>query len=137
MSLARFAPVALLLGALAAAAADPVPTALEHPDDAPYWVAGQINVIFQAHPGFGAAYSGEHSLRPEPEAATSAVATFYSTFRLSRWTEGIVDLELAAGGGLSTALGLAGFTNLDVVRNPNLGAEPYLARAMVRQIVPL
>ena len=27
------------------------------------------------------------------------------------------------------ALGLAGFTNLDVVRNPNLGPKPYLARS--------
>src|SRR5262249_23987909 len=35
------------------------------------------------------------------------------------------------------ALGLAGFTNIDVVRNPELGPAPYLARAMLRQIIPL
>jgi carbohydrate-selective porin OprB len=45
--------------------------------------------------------------------------------------------EAAAGGGLSDALGLAGFTNLDVVRNPTLGTTPYIARGMVRQIIPL
>src|SRR5262249_16661688 len=35
------------------------------------------------------------------------------------------------------ALGLAGFTNLDVVRNPSLGATPYLARLSARVVVPL
>ena len=48
-----------------------------------------------------------------------------------------MDVESAGGRGLSSALGLAGFTNLDVVRNPELGPVPYLARAMVRQIIPL
>jgi hypothetical protein len=45
--------------------------------------------------------------------------------------------EAAAGGGLSDALGLAGFTDLDVVRNPTLGRTPYIARGMIRQIIPL
>ena len=43
----------------------------------------------------------------------------------------------AGGRGLSDALGLAGFTNLDVVRNPTLGSAPYIARAMVHVTVPL
>ena len=43
-------------------------------------------------------------------------------------TDFILDVESAGGRGLSEALGLAGFTNLDVVRNPNLGTTPYLAR---------
>src|SRR5262249_34530206 len=34
-------------------------------------------------------------------------------------------------------LGLAGFTNLDVVRNPSLGSAPYLARVMVRRVFAL
>ena len=38
---------------------------------------------------------------------------------------------------MSEALGLAGFTNLDVVRNPALGPTPYLARFELRQIIPL
>ena len=45
--------------------------------------------------------------------------------------------EAAAGGGLSDALGLAGFTDLDVVRNPTLGTTPYIARGMIRQIISL
>jgi len=35
-------------------------------------------------------------------------------------TEVFLDIESAGGHGLSEALGLAGFTNLDVVRNPAL-----------------
>src|SRR5262249_22277749 len=51
--------------------------------------------------------------------------------------EALLDFESAGGGGLSDALGLAGFTNLDVVRNPTLGATPYVARLMVRKVVAL
>jgi high affinity Mn2+ porin len=32
---------------------------------------------------------------------------------------------------------MAGFVNLDVVRNPTLGDVPYVARIMLRQIIPL
>ena len=41
------------------------------------------------------------------------------------------------GAALSQALGIAGFTNLDVVRNPNLGSKPYLARVQLRQTLGL
>ena len=44
---------------------------------------------------------------------------------------------MALGGGLSQALGVAGFPNLDVVRNPTLGHAPYIARAQIHQIIPL
>ena len=47
----------------------------------------------------------------------------------------ILDIESAGGRGLSEALGLAGFTNLDVVRNPNLGPTPYLARYQIHQVI--
>ena len=50
-------------------------------------------------------------------------------------TDFILDIESAGGRGLSEALGLAGFTNLDVVRNPNLGSTPYVARAQFHQTI--
>jgi high affinity Mn2+ porin len=65
------------------------------------------------------------------------VATIFLGYQLSRTTEVFADAESAAGGGLSDALGLAGFVNVDVVPNPELGPSPYLARAMIRQIIPL
>jgi hypothetical protein len=118
-------------------AEDPTVTLFPHSQSAPYWVSGQDNIIFQWHPSFDAPYSGAHSFSPQAERATSNVATIFLGYQLSRDTEVFADVESAAGGGLSDALGLAGFVNVDVVRNPELGPSPYLARAMIRQIVPL
>ena len=42
-----------------------------------------------------------------------------------------------AAAAIAEALGLAGFTNLDVVRNPNLGSTPYTARAQLHQTIGL
>jgi hypothetical protein len=71
------------------------------------------------------------------EHATSFVATLYSGVRLGTRTEIFLDLESAGGGGISQAFGLAGFTDLDVVRNPSLGAAPYIARAYIHYSIPL
>src|SRR4030088_22837 len=94
-----------------------------------WWLSGQVNTIYQWHPAFRAAYSGPNSLRPVREHATSLVATLYTGARVGSRTEILFDLESAAGGGISQAFGLAGFTNLDVVRNPTLGSAPGGARA--------
>jgi high affinity Mn2+ porin len=111
-------------------------TFFPHPDRR-YWVSGQINVIFQANPPFDAAYSGPNSLRNRYEKATSRVMTLFTGLKLDDSTELLVDVEETGGRGLSDALGLAGFTNLDVVRNPDLGQAPYLARAMVHKVFAL
>jgi high affinity Mn2+ porin len=102
-----------------------------------YWISGQANVVFQWHPSFPAAYSGPHSLRSTAESATSKVYTLYLGYELTPTTAVYLDAESAGGTGLSSAFGLAGFTNLDVVRNPSLGASPYLARLIIQQIIPL
>jgi high affinity Mn2+ porin len=44
---------------------------------------------------------------------------------------------VALGGGLSQAVGAAGFPNLDVVRNPTLSHAPYPARMEIHQLIPL
>jgi hypothetical protein len=49
----------------------------------------------------------------------------------------MVDVEETGGRGLSDALGVAGFTNLDVVRNPSIGQAPYIARLMFHHIFAL
>jgi carbohydrate-selective porin OprB len=46
-------------------------------------------------------------------------------------------VQETGGHGIGEALGLAGFTNLDVVRNPSLSHAPYIARLMIHQIIPL
>ncbi len=110
---------------------------VDHPVDSPWWISGQINVIYQHHGPFHADYSGPNSLSPEEEDAASIVATFYSAYAASPRTEFLFDLESAGGHGISDARGLGGFTNVDVVRNPDLGASPYVARAEIHQVIPL
>ena len=116
---------------------DPAPTLLPHLKDERFWISAQDNIIFQYHPSFRAKYTGPNSLRPHGENATSNVGTLYLGYALARHTEIFFDLESADGGGISDALGLAGFTNVDVVRNPQLGVTPYIARGIIRQIVAL
>ncbi len=65
------------------------------------------------------------------------VATLYSGAHMGARTEILLDVESAGGGGISQALGLAGFSNLDVVRNPALGSAPYVARGLIRYTIPL
>ncbi len=116
---------------------DPVVTLFPHSQTARYWISGQSNVVFQWHPSFEAKYSGPNSFRSQAEHATSNVATLFLGLEVTHTTEIFADVETADGGGVSDALGLAGYINVDVVRNPELGPAPYLARAMVRQIIPL
>jgi hypothetical protein len=114
-------------------------TMFPHPDAARYLVAGQTNIIFQAHPGFHSPYSGTNSLLARGEYKVSLIGTLYLGYELisrPRYDlDAIYDEESAGGRGVSEALGLAGFTNLDVVRNPNLGSTPYMARVQLHQTI--
>ncbi|MGD0161417.1 MAG: carbohydrate porin [Candidatus Sulfotelmatobacter sp.] len=108
-----------------------------HFRDSRFWLSGQANFIFQTHPPFSAAYSGKNSLSPNYEKATSRVMTLYTGVRLNNSTELLVDIEEAGGSALSTGLGLAGNTDLDIVRNPLLSKEPYLGRAEIHKVFAL
>ncbi len=102
------------------------------------WVSAQANFIFQAHAPFHSPYSGTNSFQSRVETtALSRVLTLYTGVRLARWTEFIFNAEEAGGKGLSQALGIAAFTNLDVVRNPSLGQGVYAARYFIHQTFPL
>ncbi|WP_317890570.1 carbohydrate porin [Acidicapsa ligni] len=124
-----------------ASADSPVVTIFPHSDSALWWLSGQANIIFQGRPAFHSAYQGVNSFRNSAEYKTSLLGTLYTALRpdhsIRYNTDLILDLESAGGRGLSEALGLAGFTNLDVVRNPNLGSTPYLARYEIHQIIGL
>ncbi|MFP5235687.1 MAG: carbohydrate porin [Acidobacteriota bacterium] len=118
-----------------------VVTMFPHPEGARYWISGQANVIYQGRLPFHSPYQGPNSFRNSAEYKTSMVETLYTAVRPTRSvrynTDLILDIESAGGRGLSEALGLAGFTNLDVVRNPNLGAAPYLGRYEIHQVIGL
>jgi high affinity Mn2+ porin len=110
---------------------------LPHFKDTRFWLSGQANFIFQTHPDLHALYSGPNSLSPHYEKATSRVMTLYTGVRLNDSTEVLVDLEEAGGAALSTGLGLAGNTDLDIVRNPLLSKAPYLGRGMIHKVFAL
>jgi high affinity Mn2+ porin len=117
----------------------PIITMVQHPSAARYWISGQANVIFQGRLPFHSPYQGPNTFRNSAEYKASMVETLYTAVRRNmsvRYnTDFIFDLESAGGRGLSEALGLAGFTNLDVVRNPNLGSKPYIARYGIHQVI--
>jgi high affinity Mn2+ porin len=116
---------------------DPLPTMWPHPETDRLWISGQANFISQWHPAFHSPYSGRNSLSAEAQDATSRVLTLFTGLRLSSTTELLCDVQETGGHGVGEALGAAGFTNLDVVRNPTLSKAPYLARLMWHQIIPL
>jgi high affinity Mn2+ porin len=108
-----------------------------HFKDTRFWLSGQANFIFQAHPSFPAPYSGLHSLSPNYEKATSRVLTLYTGVRLNNSTELLADIEEAGGAALTEGFGLAGNTDLDIVRNPLLSKAPYLSRAVIHKVIAL
>jgi hypothetical protein len=148
-----FAAVALL--SLAARAQQPAPpgdaatpeaptpalTMAPHPEHAFYWLTGQANIVYQGRLPFHSPYEGTNSFQGGAEYKTSLVGTLYGGVRLDHSTryntDLILDIESTGGRGLSQALGLAGFTNLDVVRNPTLSTKPYLARYEIHQTIGL
>ncbi|HMD38750.1 MAG TPA: carbohydrate porin [Candidatus Acidoferrum sp.] len=119
------------------AVSDSLPVMLPHPETDRLWLSGQANFISQWHPAFDSPYRGPNSLSPQAQDATSRVLTLYTGLRFTTTTELLCDVQETGGHGIGEALGVAGFTNLDVVRNPTLGKAPYIARLMIHQIIPL
>jgi len=116
---------------------DSTESMLPHFKDRRFWLTGQANFIFQTHPGLPALYSGIHSLSPHYEKATSRVMTLYTGYRFNNSTEVLVDIEEAGGAALTQGFGLAGNTDLDIVRNPLLSKIPYLGRGMIHHVFAL
>jgi high affinity Mn2+ porin len=114
-------------------------TMFPHSQGSRYFVAGQANIIFQAHAPFHSPYQGDNSLVGRGEYKTSLIGTLFLGLQVVRdprfATDLALNIESAGGRGISQALGLAGFTNLDVVRNPTLGSKPYIARVQLHQTI--
>src|SRR4029077_1451101 len=120
----------------ASSSSDPA-TLFPHSESGRFWISGQANFISQWHPEFHSPYQGPNSLSPQAQDATSRVLTLLTGVEASSTTEFLCDVQETGGHGIGEALGLAGFTNLDVVRNPLLSKSPYVARLMWHQIIPL
>jgi hypothetical protein len=102
-----------------------------------FWISFQANFIRQQHSAFDAKYSGPDSFQPDSAHATSRVETLFTGFQIARQLEILADVESAGGAGLSNTLGIAGFPNVDVVRNPTLGESPYVSRVMLHYTLAL
>ena len=101
-----------------------------------FWISGQSNVIFQAHPPFHSPYSGPNSFRGYGENATSVSNTLYTGARIFRFSEMTVSAEESDGRGMSDGLGIAAYPNADVI-DPDLTGEVFLSRCFFHQTVPL
>lgn len=115
-------------------------TIFPHSESSRYWISGQANVVFQWHPAFRSPYQGPNSITPQAQSATTRVLTLFTGYQLTHTTEVLMDVEDATGGGIGNAVGLAGVTDLDDVRTVQgiqLSKKPYIARAILRQIIPL
>jgi hypothetical protein len=119
---------------------DPTVSIAADTNDAPapksYEIGGQITILPQGLFGFHSPYAGPHSLQSVAEIRTTDTYTLYLGDRINKHLEVYLDPEMTLGSGLSDGVGLAGFTNGEVVRNPNLSKSPYLARYFLRWIVP-
>jgi len=118
---------------------DAATTMFSHWEHSRFLIAGQANIIFQAHGPFHSPYEGTNSLLSRGEYKTSLLGTLYlgaQVIQNPKYNlDAIFDLESAGGRGDSEALGLAGATNLDVVRNPNLSSVPYVAQVQLHQTI--
>jgi hypothetical protein len=117
----------------------PIVAMARHSENSRYWLSGQANIIFQGDLPFHSPYQGTNSFISRGEYKTSLLGTIYTALRPThsiRYNNDLIlDIESAGGRGLSEAFGLAGFTNLDVVRNPNLGPTPYLSHYEIHQVI--
>ena len=66
---------------------------LHHPDDAAWWVSGQINSITQVQPGFHSPYAGGNSFTDGDHFATSFVATVYAAYQPTSLTSNVSTVE--------------------------------------------
>lgn len=119
----------------------PSTTLFPHSTSSRFLASGQANIVFQAHGPFHSPHEGVSSFVGRGEYKVSLVGTLFLGAQLRKdphsSTDVLLDFESAGGRGISQALGLAGFTNLDVVRNPLLGSKPYIARVQIHQVIGL
>ena len=99
----------------------------------PFTFHFQQTIISQSKPGFSAPYSGQNSLSPLSETASSITSTFFGGMRLWKGAEFFFNPELSGGAGLSKTLGVAGFPNGETFRVGSASPAIYIARLYFKQ----
>jgi len=93
----------------------------------------QQTVITQTHPGFNAKYTGDNSLSPYHETASSLTTTLFGGARLWKGAQAFFNPEMSGGSGFSKTLGVAGFPNGETFRIGSAEPKIYIARAYLTQ----
>jgi len=97
----------------------------------------QLTSVSQFKSAMKAPYSGENSLAPGAERASTLTATIFLTGRLWRNGAWYINPEVAGGGGVSQARGIAGFTNGEAFRVGQPAPSFYLARMFLQHTFSL
>ncbi|HLK56964.1 MAG TPA: carbohydrate porin, partial [Chthonomonadaceae bacterium] len=105
--------------------------------EARYDYQGEATFILQNLFQFPSPYAGPNSFRSRQETELSHTYTLYLGARVVNNLEVYVNPEIAWGNGISEGQGLAGYTNGDLIGQPSLRPEPYLARYFVRWRIPM
>ena len=98
----------------------------------------QFTSIGQGHAGFHSKYSGSNSLADSAEdGAVTVTATLFWGRALWKGAAIYVNPEISGGRGLSSTLGVAGALNGESYRVGNTTPAVFIARAFLRQYIPL
>ena len=97
----------------------------------------QLTSVSQIKSRIHALYSGAHSLNPNAERASTLTATIFWSEKLWKHAAIYVNPEVAGGGGISQAQGIAGFTNGEAFRVGQPAPAFYLARLFIQQTISL
>jgi hypothetical protein len=96
-----------------------------------FQVFGQVTMIPVHDLSFRSPYSGQNSLRPNNQVATSQTFTLFIGQRITRNLELYLNPEDTRGIGLGSGFGLAGAPNTEVI-HASKSKYPYWARAFLR-----
>jgi high affinity Mn2+ porin len=97
----------------------------------------QQTVVTQGHSWLRASYSGTNSLNQTEDAQTSLTTTLYTGAKLWKYGYVYFNPEIAGGSGLSSARGIAGFSNGETFRVGNPKPQVYVARLYFDQYFAL
>ncbi len=98
----------------------------------------QLTAINQSHPAFKAKYSGLNSLINDAEKQKlSVTSTIFAGRKLWKNAALYFNPEIAGGSGISSAKGVAGFTNGETFRIGSADPKLYIARLFLQVHIPL
>jgi high affinity Mn2+ porin len=97
----------------------------------------QMTAVTQWHSKFNSPYEGQNSLVSDEGAATSLTSTLFLAWHPFKNFQIAFNPEMAGGKGLSSALGLGGFTNGECFRIGDPTPTVYLARLVAEYYIPL